>query len=492
MKRHLVNPSKKLLAALGTMSDFKVAATFGVRPFQVKLLREKEGIPAVASSVEVHHFQWTPEAERLLGSMPDTVLAKRLDTSSAIVNGRRAALDISAFERPLVEISPLIIQNPHDWTAEEDALLGTDYDTVIADLVGINKDQVTYRRNRLGIDPYRRGTRIQWTQQMLDNLGEISDGDFAEYFEICKLSVYIKRILLSIPTFNTLDFPSPPNIPRAAVKFLGKKYDVELAEEFSVNRLNIRVNRLIRGIAPLDRVPNELQFSWTTEMDALLGLKSDKEVGKELGISGKVVQYRRRKLGVEPAMRSSLLVWNQQMISELGRSKDQILSQVWQCDVNLVREKREELGLSEHLEARVWLESEIALLGTLSDPQTAKKLGISATAVRNKRNKMNIKPLISHKKFIWTKRRLALLGTMADERLAYQLTVTSNVVSKKRVQLNIPIWKSPHKGTWADPEALVKLGTMSDPDLAKLLGNTAPAVFRKRKQLGIPAYVAQD
>lgn len=492
MKPHIVNPSKKLLAALGTMSDFKVAATFGVRPFQVKLLREQEGIPAVASSVEVHHFQWTPDTDELLGSMPDTVLAKRLDTSSAIVNSRRASLDISAFERPIVDISPMIIQTPHDWTTEEEALLGSDFDTVIADLLEVNKDQVTYRRNRLGIDPYRRGTRIQWTQQMLDNLGEISDGDFAEYFEICKMSVYIKRILLSIPTFNTLDFPSPPNIPRAAVKFLGKKYDVELAEEFSVNRLNIRVNRLIRGIAPLGRVPNKLQFSWTSEMDALLGLKSDKEVGKDLGISGQVVQYRRKKLGIEPTMRSSLLVWDQQMISELGRSKDQILSQVWQCEVSLIREKREELGLSEHLGARVWLESEIALLGTLSDPQTAKKLGVSATAVRNKRIQMSIKPLMSHKKFIWTKRRLALLGTMADERLAYQLKVTSNVISKQRVQLNIPIWTSPHKGTWADPEAIAKLGTMSDPDLAKLLGNTAAAVFRKRKQLEIPAFVAQE
>jgi hypothetical protein len=492
MNREIEKPSEKLLAALGTMCDFKVAATFGVRPFQVKLLREQQGIPSVSSTVDKHHYDWTAAAERLLGTMPDTVLAKQLNTTRAIIDGRRRVLGVLAFERPIVDIQLLVPQKTHDWTLEEEALLGTDYDNVLADQLGINSTQVTYHRNKLGVDPFRRGTRIEWTQQMLDNLGEIPDGEFAEYFGICKTSVYIKRILLSIPAFNSVDLPSPPRIPRESVKFLGKIYDVDLAVEFSVNRLNIRVNRLIRGIAPLERGPNEKHFKWTPEMDSLLGVLPDTEVSRELKIGSQVVRYRRRKLGIAPAMRDRPLVWDDLMLSELGRNKDQILSQIWRCDVKQIIEKREALGLAEHNGPRVWLESEIALLGVMADPVLSQKLRLSATAVRNKRVALGIKPKYNSKKRRWSKKYLVMLGTMSDEKVAYAMKVTTNMVTKKRLLLNIAAFYSPHKGTWSDGSAISKLGTMSDPDLGRQLGITGGAVGIKRRAMGIPAFVAID
>jgi len=41
------------------------------------------------------------------------------------------------------------------WRAEDDALLGTDYDTTIAARLRLSVDQVQHRRSTLGIGPYR-------------------------------------------------------------------------------------------------------------------------------------------------------------------------------------------------------------------------------------------------------------------------------------------------------------------------------------------------
>lgn len=486
----ITHPSPELLAALGSISDFKVAAAFGVRPYQVRDLRVIHNIPTVLAAIERQSFDWGEESDGLLGTMPDTKLARLLGTSRSIVNARRDKLKISAFVPLIFELSGSGSKQ-HCWLPEEDLLLGTDFDNIIADQLNLNQLQVTHRRYQLSVDPFRRSATIQWTEHMLDNLGEISDKDFAEYFEICVASVYLKRLLLSIPALNAIDPPSPPCIPKAAIKLLGIKTDVELTHEFSIGRWPIRVNRLFRGLAPAQRLPRSNQIEWKLEQEAMLGKVSDLDLGKIMKVSASSVKYRREALHIKPYVRVKEVDWNEFKLKGLGRSEDLALAQAWNCDVSKVRDKRESLHIPEHHGPRCWLNSELIMLGTLSDPETARRLGVSSTVVRNKRIEMNIKPLLSQKKFIWTKKRLALLGTMADERLAYQLKVTPNVVSKKRVQLNIPIWSSPHKGTWSNPKAIAKLGTMSDPDLAKFLGNTASAVYRKRKQMGIPAYVAK-
>lgn len=485
--KEVIHASQDLLAALGTMSDFKVAATFGVRPYQVRDLRVLHQIPTVHAAIERSSFEWTAKADALLGTMPDTQVASLLETTRAIVNARRYQLNILAFTPPIFEILRKGSAH-HQWTSEEDLHLGTDFDNIIAEKLNVNHLQVTHRRYQLGVDPYRRSVTIEWSEQMLDNLGEISDKDFAEYFEICVASVYLKRLLLSIPALNAIDAPAPPSIPSAVVNLLGIKSDVELAKTFDISRWPIRVNRLFRGLAAAPKLPRENQIKWTPEQEAMLGTVSDREIAKMMAVSPMSVKYRREALHIKPYRILPEPQWNALRLSALGRSEDLALAQMWHCEVAAVRHKRESLNIPLHHGSRRWLASELALLGTLSDQQTGKLIGISSTAVRNKRIEMKIKPLLSGKPFRWTKKRLALLGTMADERLAYRFKVTSNVISKQRIKLNIPIWTG-HQGTWANPEAVAKLGTMPDPMLAKQLGITAPAVFCKRKALGIPAFV---
>ncbi|PIW60829.1 hypothetical protein [Shewanella sp. CG12_big_fil_rev_8_21_14_0_65_47_15] len=482
--KEIIHASPDLLAALGSMSDFKVAAAFGVRPYQVRDLRLLHHIPNVHAAISRSNFEWTPEADALLGTMPDTQLASLLGTSRAIVNSRRTLLKILAFVPPTFELLRKSSQR-HPWSPEEDLLLGTDFDNIIADKLNLNHLQVTHRRYQLGVDPFRRSATIQWTEQMLDNLGEISDKDFAEYFEICVASVYLKRLLLSIPALNAIDPPSPPSIPTAVIDLLGIKADVELAKMFEISRWSIRVNRLLRGLAPAPQLPRANQIKWTAEQEAMLGTMSDRNLGNMIGVSSSSVKLRRELLQIKPYIPIQEPKWNALTLGALGRSEDRALAQIWHCEVAAVKHQRESLQIAEHHGPRRWLASELALLGTLSDPQTGKLIGISPAAVRNKRIEMKIKPLLSGKKFRWTKKRLALLGTMADERLAYRLKVTPNVISKQRIQLNIPVWTG-HRGSWANPEAVAKLGTMPDPALAKLLGITASAVFYKRKMMGIP------
>jgi hypothetical protein len=483
----LIHPSAALLAALGTMSDFKVAATFGVRPYQVRDLRAQHGIANVHAAIERSSFEWTPKADALLGTMPDPQVASVLETTRAIVNTRRHQLNILAFVPPQFEITRKGSAR-HLWTPEEDLLLGTDFDNIIAEKIKVNQLQVTHRRYQLGVDPFRRSAAIEWSAQMLDNLGEISDKDFAEYFEICVSSVYLKRLLLSIPALNAIDPPAPPSIPAAVVRLLGIKSDVELAETFDISRWPIRVNRLFRGLAPAPKLPRDNQIKWTPEQEAMLGTVSDREIAKMMAVSPMSVKYRRKALNIGPYRILPEPEWNALTLGALGRSEDLALAQMWHCEVAAVKHKRESLNIPVHHGPRRWLASELALLGTLSDPKTGQLIGISATAVRNKRIEMKIKPLLSGKPFRWTQKRLALLGTMADERLAYRFKVTSNVVSKQRIKLNIPIWTG-HQGAWANPEAVAKLGKMPDPMLAKQLGITASAVFCKRKAMGIPAFV---
>ncbi|MGL6123728.1 MAG: hypothetical protein ACRC1W_12090, partial [Shewanella sp.] len=297
--KEIIHVPPDLLAALGSMSDFKVAATFGVRPYQVRDLRLLHHIPNVHATIGRSSFEWTSQADTLLGTMPDTQLASLLGTSRAIVNSRRNQLNILAFVPPTFELLRKNSQR-HLWLPEEDILLGTDFDNIIADKLNLNHLQVTHRRYQLGIDPYRRSATIQWTEQMLDNLGEISDKDFAEYFEICLASVYLKRILLSIPALNAIDPPSPPAIPTAVIRLLGIKSDVELAIIFELSRWPIRVNRLFRGLAPAPRLPRNNQIKWTPEQDAMLGTMSDRAIGNMMGVSSSSVKHRRETLHIKP------------------------------------------------------------------------------------------------------------------------------------------------------------------------------------------------
>jgi hypothetical protein len=85
---------------------------------------------------------WTAEEEAILGTDADWYIAKRLGRSRSTVAQRRSALGIGAFAK-------------RRWTSEEDALLGTDDDEVIAAKIGRTPMSVTLRRCANGIPVHR-------------------------------------------------------------------------------------------------------------------------------------------------------------------------------------------------------------------------------------------------------------------------------------------------------------------------------------------------
>lgn len=97
-------------------------------------------------------------------------------------------------------------------------------------------------------------------------------------------------------------------------------------------------------------------------------------------------------------------------------------------------------------------------------------------------------------KVIWTERMDAKLGTKSDLEIGRELGLGSATVGRRRDLLGIPICgdvvsgKSPHSRWAADIDAM--LGTKSDSEVAVMLGISPAAVTKRRTYLGIPRYVS--
>jgi len=87
---------------------------------------------------------WTPAEIKLLGTLPDEEVARRIGRSVGAVIQRRELLHIP-------------MQNPklRDWTADEDELLGTGPDAEIVRRLGRTLSATSHRRVRLKIPAWR-------------------------------------------------------------------------------------------------------------------------------------------------------------------------------------------------------------------------------------------------------------------------------------------------------------------------------------------------
>lgn len=85
--------------------------------------------------------------------------------------------------------------------------------------------------------------------------------------------------------------------------------------------------------------------------------------------------------------------------------------------------------------------------------------------------------------FRWTKATDALLGTATDAEIARRIGVTILSVLKRRRKLGIPPFQSPNiTKNWGQSE-LGMLGLLPDEEVAKLLNRPVEAVRRKRIEL---------
>jgi len=169
--------------------------------------------------------------------------------------------------------------------------------------------------------------------------------------------------------------------------------------------------------------------------------------------------------------------WTDEEIALLGTDTDRAIANVLGLPINVVKNKRDRLGISRLSQS--WKEHEIVLLGTAPDSQLARKLGKSSSAIRRKREQLGIPTFLKR----WTDEEVALIGTASDPQVARKLGRTASCVQSKREQLGIPAFFV----RWTRSE-IALLGTDTDQNIARLLGRTEMAVKVRRNKLGIPAY----
>lgn len=109
--------------------------------------------------------EWTLEEDRLLGTLPDQVLARKFGRPVSAVRHRRWKKRIRVKK---------------DWRPEDDKILGTRTDHEVALLLGRSVTNVAWRRNNLGIPPKSR-PRL-WTPEEEALLGSKPDEELAQKF----------------------------------------------------------------------------------------------------------------------------------------------------------------------------------------------------------------------------------------------------------------------------------------------------------------------
>jgi hypothetical protein len=212
----------------------------------------------------------------------------------------------------------------------------------------------------------------------------------------------------------------------------------------------------------------------TIEACRRLGMRPKSEAWKR-GLS-----ERSKKMWENPQAHGlpSRRKWTEEELAIIGTDGDNAVANALGLPVNVVKHKRESLGIS--LLAKRWNQHEIALLGAAPDSQLARILGKSSSAIKRKRVKLGIPAFVLKP---WTEAEIALVGTASDPEVGRQLGRPAHGVQAKREQLGIPAFIL----RWT-PAELALLGTDTDRNIARLLNRTEEAVRVRRKKSRIPVY----
>jgi hypothetical protein len=189
--------------------------------------------------------------------------------------------------------------------------------------------------------------------------------------------------------------------------------------------------------------------SWTRKELSQLGKMPDTVFAAQTGIPVNLVRKHRVSLEI-PSFASSVSGWNwtKNELTLLGKMSDANLALLLGTTRAVVTLRRNRLGIPAHgtrTPPRKWAAKEIALLGTQTDVSLTKRLGISLSVVRRKRMDLGI-PIYSpnqsarpwKRRDSWSAPELAMLGTMTDCDVAKKLGLNTTTVFLKRSELGIP------------------------------------------------------
>jgi hypothetical protein len=135
----------------------------------------------------------------------------------------------------------------------------------------------------------------------------------------------------------------------------------------------------------------------------------------------------------------------------------------------------------------VWTAADAALLGTMSDADAARQIGVSQSHVSNVRVRLNIPAFKPIYRIERTNEILSLLGKVSDAKISQRFGIAHTPIALKRKELGIAPFKQPAPLVqWSD-DMLAMLGTQSDASLSRLWGVSGTRIQAKRTQLKIPA-----
>ena len=217
-----------------------------MEPDQVTDLSEASGAPMRAGA------PWRPEERKLLGTMPDSEVARALNRSEKAVWRRRQRLRILAYQSPF-----------HRWTPEEEQLLGTLPDAEVAARTGHPLSGVIQRRHRLHVRLPRPGHQ-PWTTAEDQLLGTMKDRDLAQRLGRPLEAVAERRRRLAIPHY----YPDYRRLwTPAEEQLLGTMTDARLARRLKRSVETVRTRRAHKGIP----VFNPKKHWWTAERRQVAG-----------------------------------------------------------------------------------------------------------------------------------------------------------------------------------------------------------------------------
>lgn len=440
-----------MIALIGTLPDQDIADQIGVSRQQVGVRRREMGMAPIKSL-----GKWPAELLALLGTITDSEVAARSNGlfRTAVVASKRRKKGIALCAMPKKYTYTT-------WTADKIALIGTLPDQDVADQIGVPLQQVSSRRQKMGMAPIK--SQVNWPSDLLALLGEIPDTEIAARFKglFGVRRIRAKRKEVGIARCNkVLDLEGKPKLPPEAIALLGTIRDTDIAAQFSIPHALVSRTRMGLGVPRADIKPEE---NLPAEAIPQLGNYPDVEIAERFGLSVYYIHRARHSLEI-PAF-----------VKQKSEPK-----------------KRPYKSVSMRPQ-HTWKPEDLALLGTISDAKMARMTGIPMPTCTYQRIKLGIEPYRASK---WTPELTALLGKVPDEEVVTQSKGLFNIrgVRKKRGQLRIAVCPAPKApkaksigGKAALPEVIENLGKISDYEIARRTGVDRASITRQRQSLGIKA-----
>lgn len=223
------------ISRLGKMADSVIARLYSLPAHTVRRERISRGIYAF------QRIDWTPDKIKILGTMSDEQVGKRLGVGSTTIFSKRTRLGIAAF-------GPSFEETRHVWNTGEIRKLGTMPDARLAAKLGVKPEAVASKRTSLGISSSGKQyePRRPWTNAELKMLGQFADTHIAKVSKRGRRHVRSKRESLGIPPFQK-QFIEP--WPKKMIQRLGKATDADIALELGVAVHTVSLQRARLGIA---------------------------------------------------------------------------------------------------------------------------------------------------------------------------------------------------------------------------------------------------